>query len=313
MTSEVKPKIILDCDPGVDDAIAIITANRWSEIVGITSVSGNVSIEHTTSNALKMKSHLNIDAPLHSGASRPIKAEPFHASHVHGQTGLGNTDLPEPSHSPDSDDAVSFILEKTREEEGIHLVPIGPLTNIALAIEADPSLVDRVASITFMGGGAGVGNVTAAAEFNVFADPEAADLVFKSGAPLNMIGLNLTHQVLMGSEHADYCYGLNTSIGKTAGDLLNFNGRTHGTDKGSNLGAMHDPCAVLAVTHPELFVSKPRSVVVELEGSHTRGQTLVDEREWVEVEKNCNVFYEVDSKNVIELILQAISEASSGG
>ena len=313
MASEVKPKIILDCDPGVDDAIAIITANRWSEIVGITSVSGNVSIEHTTSNALKMKSLLNIDAPLHSGASRPIKAEPFHASHVHGQTGLGNTDLPEPSHSPDSDDAVSFILEKTREEEGIHLVPIGPLTNIALAIEADPSLVDRVASITFMGGGAGVGNVTAAAEFNVFADPEAADLVFKSGAPLNMIGLNLTHQVLMGSEHADYCYGLNTLIGKTAGDLLNFNGRTHGTDKGSNLGAMHDPCAVLAVTHPELFVSKPRSVVVELEGSHTRGQTLVDEREWVEVEKNCNVFYEVDSKNVIELILQAISEASSGG
>ena len=313
MASEVKPKIILDCDPGVDDAIAIITANRWSEIVGITSVSGNVSIEHTTSNALKMKSLLNIDAPLHSGASRPIKAEPFHASHVHGQTGLGNTELPEPSHSPDSDDAVSFILEKTREEEGIHLVPIGPLTNIALAIEADPSLVDRVASITFMGGGAGVGNVTAAAEFNVFADPEAADLVFKSGAPLNMIGLNLTHQVLMGSEHADYCYGLNTLIGKTAGDLLNFNGRTHGTDKGSNLGAMHDPCAVLAVTHPELFVSKPRSVVVELEGSHTRGQTLVDEREWVEVEKNCNVFYEVDSKNVIELILQAISEASSGG
>ena len=174
-------------------------------------------------------------------------------------------------------------------------MPIGPLTNIALAIEADHSLVDRVASITFMGGGAGVGNVTAAAEFNVFADPEAADLVFKSGAPLNMIGLNLTHQVLMGSEHADYCYGLNTSIGETAGDLLNFNGRTHGTDKGSNLGAMHDPCAVLAVTHPELFVSKPRSVVVELEGSHTRGQTLVDEREWVEVEKNCNVF-SVDSK-----------------
>ena len=308
MTTESKPKIILDCDPGVDDAIAIITACRWTEIVGITSVSGNVSVEHTTSNALKMKELLNIEAPIHIGAARPIASEPFHASHVHGQTGLGNTDLPEPDGTADSDDAVTFILEKTREEEGIHLIPIGPLTNIALAIKADPSLVNRVTSITLMGGGAGIGNVTSAAEFNIFADPEAADLVFRSGAPLNMLGLNLTHQVLMGTVHADYCYALNTPVGKTAGDLLNFNGRTHGTEKGANLGAMHDPCAVLAVTHPDLFTSKLRSVVVELEGSHTRGQTLVDEREWVETEKNCNVYYEVDSEKVIELILQAVSE-----
>jgi len=313
MTTDSKPKIILDCDPGVDDAIAIITACRWTEIIGITSVSGNVSVEHTTSNALKMKELLNIEAPIHIGASRPIASEPFHASHVHGQTGLGNTDLPEPDGTADSDDAVAFILEKTREEEGIHLIPIGPLTNIALAIKADPSLVNRVASITLMGGGAGIGNVTSAAEFNVFADPEAADLVFRSGAPLNMLGLNLTHQVLMGSVHADYCYALNTPVGKTAGDLLNFNGRTHGTEKGANLGAMHDPCAVLAVTHPDLFTSKLRSVVVELEGSHTRGQTLVDEREWVETEKNCNVYYEVDSEKVIELILQAINEVDPNG
>ena len=313
MTTDSKPKIILDCDPGVDDAIAIITACRWTEIIGITSVSGNVSVEHTTSNALKMKELLNIEAPIHIGASRPIASEPFHASHVHGQTGLGNTDLPEPDGTADSDDAVAFILEKTREEEGIHLIPIGPLTNIALAIKADPSLVNRVASITLMGGGAGIGNVTSAAEFNVFADPEAADLVFRSGAPLNMLGLNLTHQVLMGSVHADYCYALNTPVGKTAGDLLNFNGRTHGTEKGANLGAMHDPCAVLAVTHPDLFTSKLRSVVVELEGSHTRGQTLVDEREWVETEKNCNVYYEVDAEKVIELILQAVSEVDPNG
>ena len=313
MTTDSKPKIILDCDPGVDDAIAIITACRWTEIIGITSVSGNVSVEHTTSNALKMKELLNIEAPIHIGASRPIASEPFHASHVHGQTGLGNTDLPEPDGTADSDDAVAFILEKTREEEGIHLIPIGPLTNIALAIKADPSLVNRVASITLMGGGAGIGNVTSAAEFNVFADPEAADLVFRSGAPLNMLGLNLTHQVLMGSVHADYCYALNTPVGKTAGDLLNFNGRTHGTQKGANLGAMHDPCAVLAVTHPDLFTSKLRSVVVELEGSHTRGQTLVDEREWVETEKNCNVYYEVDSEKVIGLILQAVSEVDPNG
>ena len=313
MTTGSKPKIILDCDPGVDDAIAIITACRWTEIVGITSVSGNVPVEHTTSNALKMKKLLNIEAPIHSGASRPIASEPFHASHVHGQTGLGNTDLPEPDGLADSDDAVGFILEKTREEEGIHLIPIGPLTNIALAIKADPSLVNRVASITLMGGGAGVGNVTSAAEFNIFADPEAADLVFRSGAQLNMLGLNLTHQVLMGSVHADYCYALDTPVGKTAGNLLNFNGRTHGTEKGANLGAMHDPCAVLAVSHPDLFISKHRSVVVELEGSHTRGQTLVDEREWVDTEKNCNVYYEVDSEKVIELILQAVSEADPSG
>ena len=124
MTSESKPKIILDCDPGVDDAIAIITAYRWANIVGITSVSGNVPVEYTTSNALKMRKLLNIDTPLHSGASRPIASEPFHASHVHGQTGLGNTDLPEPDDLADSDDAVGFILEKTREEEGLSLIHI---------------------------------------------------------------------------------------------------------------------------------------------------------------------------------------------
>ena len=302
--------MILDCDPGVDDAIAIITAARWADLVGITTVCGNVAVEHTTNNALKMKNALKIKAPVHKGASKPLEAEPFYASHVHGETGLGNTEIPEPQNSTDSDDAVEFILEMTRHEEGIHIVPIGPLTNIALAIKADKNLIDRVASITLMGGSAGIGNVTPSAEFNIFADPEAADLVFRSGAPLNMLGLNLTHQLLMGSPHAEQCYAFGTPIGKIAGDLLNFNGRTHGTLDGSTLGAMHDPCAVLAVTHPELFISEPRSVIIELDGTHTRGETIVDERDWLNVKTNCNVYYQIEADQAIDLIIKAVREVN---
>ena len=252
---------------------------------------------------------LDIDAPLHSGASRPIKAEPFHASHVHGQTGLGNTDLPEPSHSPDSDDAVSFILEKTREEEGIHLVPIGPLTNIALAIEADPSLVDRVASITFMGGGAGVGNVTAAAECNVFADPEAAEVVLTSGSPVTMIGLNLTHQVQVGKKETENCHAIDTPVGSAMAYLLDFYAEFYRSHLGTDTGSMHDPCAILAVTHPDLFGFEKRHVDVETSGKHTRGMTLVDERgQGSDLEPNCEVAYTIDSQKAVDLIMQAVAD-----
>ncbi len=149
-----RPRIILDCDPGVDDAIAIITAARWTDLVAITTVSGNVGVEHTTSNALRMRNLLGIDVPVHRGAARPLVAEPFHARHVHGMTGLADVDLPLADLAPDSEDAVEAILEATRAEEGLHLVPVGPLTNIALALRSDPGIADRVASITLMGGGA---------------------------------------------------------------------------------------------------------------------------------------------------------------
>jgi|TARA_B110000263_G_scaffold205555_1_gene186182 inosine-uridine nucleoside N-ribohydrolase len=303
--------MIIDCDPGVDDAMAIIAAARWADLVGITTVAGNVPLEHTTANACRLRSMLGLDVEVHAGADGPLVGEQAFARHVHGETGLGDVVLPEPDRGPDSEDAVAYLVETTRSEEGLHLVPIGPLTNVALALRADPGLAHRVASITLMGGSAlGVGNVSAAAEFNVFADPEAADQVFRSGAKVRMLGLNLTHQVRMGAIHAAECRTIGSPVGDAMAGLLEFYTVFHLAEEDAADGPVHDPCAVLAVTHPELFTLEARSVQVELAGTHTRGMTLVDERgPGASAEANCQVAYGVDADAVIALIMAAVREA----
>ena len=303
--------MIIDCDPGVDDAMAIIAAARWADLVGITTVAGNVPLEHTTANACRLRSMLGLDVEVHAGADGPLVGEQEFARHVHGETGLGDVVLPEPDRGPDSEDAVAYLVETTRSEEGLHLVPIGPLTNVALALRADPGLAHRVASITLMGGSAlGVGNVSAAAEFNAFADPEAADQVFRSGAKVRMLGLNLTHQVRMGAIHAAECRTIGSPVGDAMAGLLEFYTVFHLAEEDVADGPVHDPCAVLAVTHPELFTLEARSVQVELAGTHTRGMTLVDERgPRASAEANCQVAYGVDADAVIALIMAAVREA----
>lgn len=306
-----RPRIIIDCDPGVDDAMALITAARWADLVGITTVAGNVELEHTTANACRMRELLDLPIEIHSGATGPLAGNQEFAHEVHGPTGLGDLVLPDPARGPDSREAVEWLIETTRAEEGIHLVPVGPLTNVALAIRADPALATRVASITLMGGSAlGAGNVTASAEFNVFADPEAAQEVFRSQALLTMVGLNLTHQVRMGSPHGQLCAELNTPVGNAMSQLLEFYTVFHLAEEKVSDGPVHDPCAVLAVTHPDLFETAPRSVQVEVGGSHTRGMTVVDERgPRSEGTANCHVAYGVDSGAAIDLIMQAVREA----
>ncbi|HJO98906.1 MAG: nucleoside hydrolase [Acidimicrobiales bacterium] len=309
MNSHTRPRMILDCDPGVDDAIAIITAARWADLVGITTVAGNVSGAQTCANALRLRALLGLDIPIHRGADGPMAGDLEDASHVHGADGLAGVDLPEPDRHPDSSDAVEYLVETTRGEEGLHLVPIGPLTNIALALRADPGLAHRVASITLMGGGAGSGNVTAAAEFNIYVDPEAADIVFRSGGPVDMIGLNLTNQVRMGPAHATACREMGTPVGDFVTHLLDHLIDIHFQWEGADTSAMHDPSAILAVTHPHLITSEPRTVVVELDGTHTRGQTLVDERGPAAGAPNCRVGYGVDVDSAVDLIMTAIGEA----
>ena len=291
--------------------MAIIAASRWADLVGITTVAGNVALEHTTANACRLRSLLGLDVEVHAGADGPLVGRQEFARHVHGETGLGDVVLPEPDRGPDSAHAVEYLVEATRSEEGIHLVPIGPLTNVALALRADPGLADRVASITLMGGSAlGVGNVSAAAEFNVFADPEAADEVFRCGARVTMLGLNLTHQVRMGAAHAAECRAIGTPIADAMAGLLDFYTVFHLAAEEVADGPVHDPCAVLAVTHPELFTFEGRPVHVELTGTHTRGMTLVDERgPQISEAGNCRVAYGVDANEVIALIMQAVREA----
>ncbi|MFM8529879.1 MAG: nucleoside hydrolase [Ilumatobacteraceae bacterium] len=311
MTSTERPAIILDCDPGHDDAIAIVIAARNAELVGITTVSGNAPIESTTHNALVMKDLLGLDVPVHKGATRPLVAPPQYATFVHGESGLDGADLPEPTSTIDGDNAAEWIIETCRAREGLWLVPVGPLTNIGMALRLAPDLARRIAGISIMGGGT-FGNRTTAGEFNIWVDPEAADIVFSYGGPLIMAGLNLTHQFRATQARIDQVKSMPGLLANVLGDLLQFFTNTymrrhHGMDG----GAIHDPCAVMALTHPHLFTKSRRHVVIELTGTHTRGMTLVDQRDLREVkEANCDVLETIDAEAAFAVMTDAIAHFS---
>lgn len=306
-----KLPIILDCDPGHDDAIAIVVAAAHTELLGITTVAGNAPLDLTTRNALIMTDLLELDVDVHRGAARPLLAPPRHAGYVHGESGMDGADLPEPSRGPRSEDAIDFIIETCREREGVWLVPTGPMTNIALALRAAPDLAERIAGISLMGGGT-FGNRTAAAEFNLWADPEAAAMVFEYGGPLIMSGLDVTHQLQATPERIAQVRSLPGRLAGLLADLfVFFSGSYVERHEGMRGAAVHDPCAVMALTHSHLFTRQSRHVVVETQGLHTRGMTLIDERRLLERRApNCDVLFGVDADAAFDVIVQAIASFS---
>ena len=303
------PALFLDCDPGHDDAIALAVAATRGRLLGVTTVGGNATLADTTRNALAVLQLLGVDAEVHSGAAGPLRGSAVeHATHVHGAHGLEGATLPELRRSAASDDAVGFLLEATQRHPGAWIVATGPLTNVADALERDPGLAERIAGISIMGGGT-FGNVTATAEFNIHFDPEAAAVVLRCGAPLVMCGLDLTHQVLVDDAVIARTSALANDFAQFSADLLggylrNIRALT-GADRD---GALHDPCAVLAVTDPDLLEVVPRQVVIETTGEHTRGMTVVDQRSWV---RGGNVQWArtIDAPAAMDVILDAIAAA----
>ena len=303
--------IILDCDPGHDDAIAMIVAARHTNLLGITTVAGNAPLESTTHNAIVVRDLLGIDVPVHSGASRPLVAEPRHAGYVHGESGLDGARLPPPSGPPTSRDAIAFIIDTVRNYEGVWLVPTGPMTNIALALRSAPDIAARVAGISFMGGGL-FGNSTPTAEFNIWADPEAAAIVIGYGGPLVMAGLDVTHQLQATPERIDAVRAAPGELAATLADLMSFFSGTY-VSRHENLrgAAVHDPLAVLALTHPDLFTRSFSHVAVETTGEHTRGMTVIDQRTLIDrPEPNCDRLISVDSDAAWAVVLEAITHFS---
>jgi inosine-uridine nucleoside N-ribohydrolase len=302
-----RPTILLDCDPGHDDAIALVVAAAHTDLVGITTVHGNAPLTATTRNAIIVRDLLGLDVPVHSGAARGLLTEPYHAPGIHGTSGLDGADLPEPSGPPASTDAVSFIIETCRATEGIWLVPTGPLTNIALALRAAPDLAGRIAGISVMGGGT-YGNHTAAAEFNILCDPEAAAVVFAYGGPLVMAGLHLTHQLQATPERIEAVRTRPGRLAAVLADLLTFFSNAYLSLHDGFRGApVHDVAAVLALTHPHLFDRRQMHVVVETAGQHTRGMTLIDQRPRNDVPApNADVLWTADADAVFEVITAAI-------
>ncbi len=307
-------RILLDCDPGHDDAMAIVSAARYADLVGITTVAGNAPLERTTRNALVMRDLLGIDVPVHSGSAQPLLGPlgygAAHSVAVHGETGLDGADLPEPTTPLDGTDAVGFIIDTCRSVDDVWLVPVGPLTNIALALRTAPDIAERIAGVSLMGGGT-FGNRTATGEFNVWADPEAAAIVFGYGGPLVMAGLDVTHRFQATPERVTAIGALPGVLAATLAELLTFFSDNYRTrhDPGSMRGAaVHDPLAVFAVTHPDLFERAARHVMVETSGDHTRGMTVIDRRAITErPAPNCDVLTTLDDDAAFDLMIGAIA------
>jgi inosine-uridine nucleoside N-ribohydrolase len=306
-----RPRVVLDCDPGHDDAIAIVVAAHRCDLAGITTVAGNAPLDQTTHNALVMRELLAIDVPVHAGAARPLLAEPAAAVDVHGASGLDGADLPAPSRPADSDDAVGFLIETCRDEQGTWIVGVGPLTNVAMALRRAPDLVDAIAGISVMGGGT-FGNRTAVGEFNVWADPEAAAIVFGCGAPLVMAGLDVTHQFLATTERIERVGAIGGTLAATLAQLLTFFSGSYRARHDAIAGApMHDALAVLALAEPGLFDRSPRNVAVETVGRLTRGMTVIDQRTVRSRPKpNCDVLTRVDADAAFEHVVAAIRNFS---
>ncbi len=312
--SSARPRIILDCDPGHDDVVAIVVAAHCTDLVGITTVAGNAPLDRTTYNACVIRDALGLDATVHSGAARPLVAEPKFAGFVHGESGLDGAELPVPTRGADGVDAVGFIIESCRAQPGIWLVPTGPLTNIALAIRAAPDLLDHVAGISLMGGGT-FGNRTPLAEFNIWADPDAAAIVFGCGADITMAGLDVTHQFLVTPDRIEQVAAMGEPFTDMIADLFRFFAENYISRHDHIRGAaLHDPLAVMAITHPHLFEAVDRHVEIETMARHTAGMTVVDRRDISDREEpNVHVLEHVDDAGAWQVVIDALIEANAVG
>jgi len=276
-------KIILDCDPGHDDAIALILAhgNPEIELLAVTTVHGNQTIEKVTRNALAVATIAGITGvPFAAGAHRPLVREPEVAETIHGESGLDGPELPEPTISLTGQHAVDLIIDTIMANDPgtITLVPTGALTNIALAVRKEPRIAARVKEVVLMGGGYHVGNWSATAEFNIVIDPEAAHIVFGEKWKLTMVGLDLTHQALATPEIVAAIAAVNTAPARFVGELLEFFGQAYRDVQGFDSPPVHDPCAVALVIDPSVMTVVRVPISIELTGTHTLGMTVADFR-----------------------------------
>jgi purine nucleosidase len=305
--------IIIDTDPGQDDAVAILLAlaSPELEVLGITTVAGNVPQPLVTINALKLCELVGrTDVPVFIGATRPLVRELFTAEYVHGPTGIDGTDLPDPVTNARAKDAVDFIIDTclAAGADGITLCPVGPLTNIASAIAREPMIIPRIQEIALMGGGFFEGgNTTPVAEFNIYVDPDAASLVFNSGVPITVFPLDVTHKALVLSDDLDRLRAIDTPVGEAVVGMLGYYER-HDIEKYRIAGApLHDPCVIAYLIDPDLFSGKECRVDVETESELTVGQTVIDWWGVTGVDPNAMVMSDVDRQGFIDLLVERIS------
>ena len=306
MSEQKKIPVIIDCDPGCDDAAALLLAFRCPEldIRGITTVSGNVSLDKTTYNALRLIDLIGADVPVHTGADRPLLREPTYAPHVHGEDGLQGADLPAPKGKTSGKHAWDAIYEEAVAQGGaLEIIAVGPLTNLAIALRKYSDLPEKIKRIVIMGGAAQGGNVTPAAEFNIYVDPEAASMVFRSGIPLCVCGLDVTLKAYLTAGEIKEIEEMGTPAAKLFARLTGTNCEKVFCREGAPL---HDPAAILYAAYPALFTARRCWMAVETAGTITRGKTVTDCWSDAKKEANVDLALEVDRERFAEKVKELI-------
>ncbi len=306
-------KIILDCDPGHDDAVALLLAvgNPEIDLLGVTTVGGNQSLDKVTYNARAVleKAHAT-DVPVYAGCDRPLIRPQEVAASIHGETGLDGVELPVPTRPLEDMHAVNYIVKTIMENEPgtITLVPTGPLTNIAMACRMEPAIVDRVKEVVLMGGGYHVGNWSAVAEFNIKVDPEAAHVVFNEPWPLTMVGLDLTHQALCTPEAQKQIESVGTPLSTFVSGLMDFFRKTYQDNQDFVDPPVHDPCTVAYLIDPACVQTRRCPIDIEIHGEHTLGMTVCDLRGPEPSADECHtqVATKLDFKKFWDLVTDAI-------
>lgn len=307
-------KILIDTDPGQDDAFAILLALGSPdelEVVGVTAVAGNVPVAQTARNAqMVLELAGRGDIPVYPGCQRPLVRQLFTAEYVHGESGLEGCELPDPSRPLGGKHGVDFIIDTLMASEPgeITLCPLGPMTNIAMAMIKEPAIVPRIREIVFMGGGFFEGgNTTPAAEFNIFVDPHAAHVVFTSGVPLTMVPIDCTYKALMTPEWLQRLRAVGTRTAIEAAGMAEFYQQWGNRKFGTDRYPLHDPCVIGYLLRPELFDGRNCYVSIEITSPTTMGMTVVD---WWNVTKqkpNCLVLRDLDNPPFYELMLERLS------
>jgi purine nucleosidase len=305
-------QIILDCDPGHDDAIALLLAhgNPDIELVAVTTVAGNSSLEKVTRNALSIARIAGITGvPFAAGSFRPLVRRTEYAPTIHGDSGIDGPVLPEPTLELDQRHAAQLIVDLVMGSEpgSITLVPTGPLTNIALAARLEPRIVPRVREVVLMGGGVHVGNWNATSEFNIVVDPEAAHIVFNESWPLTMVGLDVTHQALATPEVRARIAAIGTETSRIVGELLDFFGAAYLEQQGFTSPPVHDPVAVAYVIDPAVLTVVTAPLDVELSGTLTLGMTVADLRHPAPVDCTTQVSLGIDDARFWDFVVDALA------
>ncbi|WP_340236776.1 nucleoside hydrolase [Sulfitobacter pontiacus] len=307
-------KIIIDTDPGQDDAVAILVALASPEeldVLGITCVAGNVPLDLTSRNArIVCELAGKRDVKVFAGCDRPLGRDLVTAEHVHGKTGLDGPDLPEPTMPMAEGHAVDFIIDTLRENAPgtVTLCPLGPLTNIATALQKAPDIADRIAKIVLMGGGYFEGgNITPTAEFNIYVDPQAADIVFKSSAPIVVMPLDVTHKALVTKARNDAFRALGTPVGIAVAEMTDFFERFDKEKYGSDGAPLHDPCVTAYLINPDLFKGRHINVEIEIESELTMGMTVADWWGVTDRAPNATFMGDLDSDGFFALLTERLA------